>query len=279
MSDRQDAAVRYASAGWPVFPVAADKPGCDRGPGCRCKAPLTAHGMKDAETDPGTVARYWARHPDANIGVATGRPGPDVLDIDVSDGKPGPKSLNEAHRAGLIPVAEAYVRTGSGGFHLFYRGDDQRSGSLPQHGIDWRGAGGYIVAAPSMVHGRPYVVLHHGGEPASIDFAAIREHFQPESQRSAFVPREGQPLGHLVQMIAGLPDGQGRGANGKTFWALCRALENGDAGTADEIERAAISRGLTPRAVRATRLSAERTVGHNAARQASPKAGPDREAG
>ena len=278
MSAQQDAAVRYASHGWPVFPVAADKPGCDRGEDCRCKTPLTRNGFKDAETDPRTVSRYWARHPDANIGVATGRPGPNVLDVDVSDGKPGPKSLNEARRAGLVPDPEASVRTGSGGFHLFYRGDDQRSGSLPKHGIDWRGAGGYVVAAPSVVHGRPYVVVHHGGEPAPIDFGRIREHFEPQPQRPAFTPRDGQPLSHLVEMIAGLPDGHGRGANGKTFWALCRALENGDAQTADEIERAAISRGLSARAVRATRLSAERTVGHQAARQANPK-GIDREAG
>jgi hypothetical protein len=273
----QEAAVQYARSGWPVFPVAADKQDCAERPQCRCKAPVTAHGLKDAETDPGTVSRYWARHPDANIGVATGRPGPNVLDVDVTGGKPGYRSLNEARRSGLVPDPEATVRTPSGGIHLFYEGDDQRSGSLPKHGIDWRGAGGYVVAAPSRIHGKPYVVVHSGGRDASIDFAKIREHFEPQPQRAPFTLRDGQPLRHLVDMIDALPDGHGRGANGKTFWALCRALEHGDSAIADEIERAAIGRGLHPRAVRATRLSAERTVGHQAARQASPKA-PEREA-
>jgi hypothetical protein len=115
MSDRRDAAVCYSSAGWPVFPVAADRPDCERGEDCRCKTPLTRNGFKDAETDPGTVARYWVRHPDANIGVATGRPGPDVLDVDISEGKPGHRSLNEAVRAGLVPSPMASVRTGTGG--------------------------------------------------------------------------------------------------------------------------------------------------------------------
>jgi hypothetical protein len=275
VSGRQDAALRYARAGWPVFPVAADNPGCPDPDSCRCKAPLTRHGLKGAETDPRTVIRYWARHPDANIGVATGGSGPDVLDVDVSHGKPGAASLNQAIRAGLVPPPMASVRTGSGGAHYYYLGTGQRNGSLPAYGLDYRAEGGYVIAPPSSVHGRPYVLVSHGGEPASVDFGRIREHFQPQSQRPAYSPRAGQPLGHLVQMIAGLPDGHGRGANGKTLWAMARAYEAGDAATADAIAEAAIERGLTPRAVYATQRSAERL----ASRQASPKDGRGREAG
>ena len=46
MSDRQDAAVRYARAGWPVFPCKPD-----------AKEPATKHGVLDAETDARTVTR------------------------------------------------------------------------------------------------------------------------------------------------------------------------------------------------------------------------------
>ncbi len=92
MSDNGDTAARYAKAGWPVFPV---KPGA--------KEPATKHGVHDAETDPGTVSRFWTRNPEANVGVATGAPGPTVLDVDIAHGKPGYESLNRVIRGGLIP--------------------------------------------------------------------------------------------------------------------------------------------------------------------------------
>jgi hypothetical protein len=40
VNERQDAAVRYASAGWPVFPCKPD-----------AKEPATTYGVLDAETD------------------------------------------------------------------------------------------------------------------------------------------------------------------------------------------------------------------------------------
>jgi Bifunctional DNA primase/polymerase, N-terminal len=76
MSARQDAAVRYASHGWPVFPCKAD-----------AKEPVTRHGVLDADTDLRTVTRFWERHPDANVAI----------------------------RAGLVPPPMAAIRTPPGG--------------------------------------------------------------------------------------------------------------------------------------------------------------------
>jgi Bifunctional DNA primase/polymerase, N-terminal len=268
MSPRQAAAVQYARAGWPVFPVAADKPDCQRGEDCRCKAPLTPHGLKDAETDPRTVTRFWARHPDANVAIATGAPGPTVLDVDVAHGKPGNRSLNEAIRAGLVPSPMAAIRTPSGGSHLYYQGDAQGNGSMPKKGLDLRGKGGYVVAPPSLVHGRPYEVVSHSAQPASIDFAAIRQHLEPQPERRAWQPEPGRHgVGHLADYVARLEEGN---RNAGTFWAACRAVEAGDSETLAAIARAATSTGLDQRAVDKTIASAQRT--------ARPKA-PDREAG
>ena len=198
MNSCQDTAVRYTRAGWPVFPC---KP--------NAKEPATRHGVLDAETDPGTVARWWSRHPDANVAIATGAPGPTVLDVDVAHGKPGNKSLNRAVRAGLVPAAAALIRTPSGGSHLYFAGDAQGNGSMPRHGLDLRGKGGYVVAPPSTVGGRPYVVVHRQPSAAHLDFAEIREHLQPQPQRPAWQPREGREpgLGHLAGWVAGLAEG------------------------------------------------------------------------
>lgn len=257
MDTHQDVAVRYASAGWPVLPVKPD-----------AKEPATKHGVLDAETDPRTVARFWARNPDANVGIATGAPGPTVLDVDVAHGKPGNASLNEAIRAGLVPSPMATIRTPSTGSHLYYEGDEQRNGSLPKHGLDLRGQGGYVVAPPSTVAGRPYVVVSHSAQPASIDFSKIREHFQPATERPFWQPRDGQQgVAHLADWVADLQEGN---RNAGTFWAACRAVEAGDTDALDAIGRAAVSTGLDRRAVDATIASAQRT--------ASPKV-IDREAG
>ena len=65
-----EAARRYAELGYPVFPcVSGDK------------TPQTAHGYKDASTDPDQIDRWWTQKPSSNIGIPTD--GLLVLDIDV----------------------------------------------------------------------------------------------------------------------------------------------------------------------------------------------------
>jgi hypothetical protein len=46
------------------------------------KKPLTAHGFKDASTDPATIAAWWQQWPDALVGVPTGDRFV-VLDVDL----------------------------------------------------------------------------------------------------------------------------------------------------------------------------------------------------
>jgi Bifunctional DNA primase/polymerase, N-terminal len=72
------AALRYAQADWPVFPCAQGQ-----------KVPATRHGYLDATTDPDKITWWWSRNPDRNVAIATGRPGPDVLDVDIHPGGNG----------------------------------------------------------------------------------------------------------------------------------------------------------------------------------------------
>jgi hypothetical protein len=77
-----DAALYFATfRHWRVFPVAAGK-----------KAPpLVEHGCHDASDDPATIRPWWAKHPTANVAIATGQvSGIVVLDVDINNGKARP---------------------------------------------------------------------------------------------------------------------------------------------------------------------------------------------
>lgn len=138
----------------PVFPVKADK------------SPYTPNGFKDATRDPATVREMWRRTPDAGIGVPTGEAsGWLVLDIDPRHG--GDASLTaliETHGDAWLETMQA--RTGGGGHHIIFAFPQSSSirnsaGRLGE-GIDVRGEGGYIIAAPSLhASGRRYEWLNN----------------------------------------------------------------------------------------------------------------------
>jgi hypothetical protein len=218
------------------------------------------------------VERFWARRPDMNVAIATGGEGPNVLDVDVAHGKSGYKSLHTATKAGLVPPPMGWVMTPSGGMHLYYRGDSQRNGSLPEHGLDFRGQGGYVVAAPSQVDGRRYLVVSSwGAEPVGIDFRRLRHHLAPRPSPVVRASSERDTsTGRLAAWVAGQKPGN---RNGATFWAACRAAEAGDPDALVAIADAAIGIGLERNAVEKTIASAVRTAGQKAQsfdREAAP---------
>jgi hypothetical protein len=171
----QDAALAYARAGWPVFPCIPGE-----------KVPSTANGFHDATTDPEQIRRWWSANPGRNVAIATGAPGPDVVDVD-NHGERGSgfAAWNELKRAGLVERPRALVRTPGGGFHAYFGGTGQPSGTIPGRHLDWRAQGGYVLAPPSRVAGRPYEVVHHQPSDATVDFRAIRDLLDPQPRRPA----------------------------------------------------------------------------------------------
>lgn len=153
-----DYALRYIARGWPVFPVHTVIDGrcsCGKHP-CRDagKHPVwdaAPNGFKDATTDEATVRRWWAKYPEANIGIPTGQPsGFWVLDIDPRHG--GHISLDAMQMDWSVFPDSLRARTGSGGAHILFAmptDRDVRNDVGMEPGIDVRGTGGYIVAAPS----------------------------------------------------------------------------------------------------------------------------------
>ena len=160
-----DAALEYIGLHLPVLPLhsivdgqcSCDNPKCDS-PG---KHPRTAHGLKDATILEITAREYWAKWPDANIGVRTD--GLIVLDFDPRHN--GYESLNKLReKYGPFPETRSH-QTGGGGLHLIYRSPNRgHHGNATDfcgyQGLDIRADGGYICAAPSNhISGNFYEVL------------------------------------------------------------------------------------------------------------------------
>jgi len=177
----RDAALGYASRGIPVLPLhyplphrgdlqaltgdqqlpsPAVKASCScRDPGCGQvgKHPLGSlipHGVKDATTNRARILAWWTRHPQANIGLATGHTF-DVLDV---DGPTGAQAIGQLAAAHGLASSGPLVRTGGGGWH-FYLTPTGLGNIHPRdlEQVDWRGRGGYVVAPPSRhASGYPY---------------------------------------------------------------------------------------------------------------------------
>lgn len=128
-------AKRYLEAGYSIVPIRhKDKaPSIRWQPLCEKPAPLSR-------------VKEWAARWPVNLGIITGAvSGLVVVDIDVAKGG-DPAPILAKYPTDLI------VRTGSGGWHLYYEFSDEFSGNqvglLP--GVDIRSNGGLVVAPPSL---------------------------------------------------------------------------------------------------------------------------------
>lgn len=143
-----------ASAGLRVVPIAPGK-----------KVPMLTAWQTAATDDHDTIDAWWSGlYRGHGVGIRTGWIGDDrclvVVDIDTIDhGADGAVALEQLERehGPLPPTVEAI--TGSGGRHLFFLADHEIRNSAGQigDGIDIRGEGGFVVAAPTLhPNGRRY---------------------------------------------------------------------------------------------------------------------------
>lgn len=128
----------YIKRGWHVLPVDG-------------KVPLTKNGLKDASNDINDAELWWGiagKLKDSNIAIRTGSVSKLIV-VDV-DAKSGGLESYEKMKDQFPPTPR--VRTGGGGFHLYYLHTGQEvknSASKIAPGIDIRGDNGYVVAPPS----------------------------------------------------------------------------------------------------------------------------------
>ena len=156
-------ALACAARGWLVVPLHNPKQGV-----CSCrkkdcgspgKHPRTEHGLKDGSKDAKQIEIWWAKWPDANLGILTGQEsGLLVLDVDGEDGKASLQDLTMTH--GNLPktLCAKTGRTGNDGkrkgCHYYFRAPvgatiRNSAGALGK-GLDIRANGGYVVAPPSL---------------------------------------------------------------------------------------------------------------------------------
>ena len=142
MTELESCIAEYVKRGWPVFPL---KP--------KNKIPLTNHGFKDATLDTALIKEWWAKWPDAGIGIVTGAlSGLAVIDVDPRNG--GEDSLRELEKFHGILSDTPQVVTGGGGFHYYFRippGKELRcKHNALGRGVDLKADGGYVCAPPSL---------------------------------------------------------------------------------------------------------------------------------
>jgi len=265
------AAHRYAEAGIPIFPCVAGG-----------KRPLTKRGFLEASSAPGQIARWWARWPHANIGMPTGHAsGLEIVDVDVHGAIRGFAAFELARREGLTDRWAAFVRTPSGGVHAYYPADPERvqpSWQVARAGIDFRGAGGYVILPPSIIPTdagpSSYALIGSGqGDAVPVDARALRQFLDPRPARplAAVSLERTDPID--VERIARWVELRGEGERNRgLFWASCRLIE---AGVPPDRVRAALGpaaerAGLPAPEIETTIRSAHRVAAGAPAAPAAP---------
>ena len=208
MSTLKEWALYYADMGLAVFPLIPTD-----------KRPATENGCKAATTNKQKISDWWDKHPDSNIGIATGSisGGLVVIDLDVDENKGinGYEVLKEWQQEnGELPESWQSI-TGRGGYHLFFRDfavNHNRVGLYD--GIDIRGEGGYIVAPPSIhPNGRRYEWEQEPGEyelaqanDKVVNFLTgpVPEAWENQSFSMPDTIPEGQRTSALVSLIGSL---------------------------------------------------------------------------
>lgn len=153
------AALAHAVHGFSVFPVAPNG-----------KEPAVEFWRELATGDEAQIMQWWARLPNANVGIATA--GLLVVDVDPPHGGSQTfAAIVEQH--GALPDTIA-VTTQSGGAHLYFKlpHDAVAFGGLDVlgRGVDVRASDGYVVAPGSAIEGRPYS-WRDGCSPAERELA------------------------------------------------------------------------------------------------------------
>jgi hypothetical protein len=211
-------ALAWLDRGFAVFPI---KP--------RSKVPLASlvpHGFLDASRDHTVVCDWWGRAPKANIGIATGG-GHLVLDLDDADAVSWFSNACGRHGA-----PKTLTTRTSRGFHVFFSCAVEVPCSIGRlaPGVDVRGDGGCVTAAPSIhPSGAVYTIardLPIASAPAwLVDLAMPEIRPVPAPMPASTWRCEDDKLRAIPGILSLVANARQGERNRITFWAACRFNE------------------------------------------------------
>lgn len=185
-----DQALQYASKGIKVFPLKENSK----------SGQVLNSWKKEASTNIETIMNWWTQNPNYNIGLALDE-SLLVIDIDRKNEKDGLLEFQEWESVnGKLP-ATAIAKTPNNGFHIYFYVDRpyKNSVSTVAEGIDIKTNGGYVVAPPSIVDGKPYEWANNN------DIGLANENvygFLNRSKESTLEQLENSEALHLNQVIS-----------------------------------------------------------------------------
>ena len=177
----REAALTYAARGLSVVPLhSPTAAGCSCPKRLACLSPgkhprLDWKPYQDRRATAEEIRAWWARWPDANVGIITGMiSGVCVLDVDPRTG--GFDTLVELdHRGAAMPTDNPLVETGSLGLHHYFALDRPLPKAVPFDGVEVQADGALVVAPPSLHHaGRRYQWLRDLDSPRTLVSAWVR---------------------------------------------------------------------------------------------------------
>lgn len=231
-----DYALYYGSRSWRVTPLhsptaqggcTCGKPNCP-GPG---KHPRLPGWQKGATTETAVITSLWQKHPDSNIGVATGAgSGLFVLDVDAKKG--GLETLAALEKEyGPLPHT-LRVSTGGGGKHFYFKypeGLKIKNKTDLRPGLDIRGDGGQVAAPPSLhSSGRKYE-WDQDANPGNTGLV------EPPTWLLRLITNEGAPIQKPFELPEQIDEG---GRNDNLFRYGCSLRAKGKGMNRDEIHTA-----------------------------------------
>jgi len=203
-------ALGYCHRGFSVIPIVP-----------RHKKPLlTWERFQTQRATEKEIEEWWAKWPDANVGIVTGTiSGLVVIDLDSEKAKEEFKELLPAYDLSAVPRS----KTGKG-WHLFFKHPGvpiQNRAGIIRH-MDVRGDGGYVVVPPSIHHsGNVYEweVGPHGElpklPPELFNLLTLHDRGQEQDFRERF---------DTARALAGVLEGE----RDETIFRLACKLRNAD---------------------------------------------------
>jgi hypothetical protein len=140
MNPLLDAALKYREKGFSVIPCSNDK---------KPLVPWLPYQQKCATDE--EVRQWWAKYPDANVGIITGKiSGITVIDFDSQEAI----DYFLTNFKGTTPCVDT-----PRGMHAYFQYEEGTRNTVKVNGldIDVRSDGGYVIAPPSInADGKPY---------------------------------------------------------------------------------------------------------------------------